>query len=106
MTLRMKPSYLLKCVLYFSSFILKLLLAKRRMKLIKLLEDPKRARDLKKTGKLKAVNLEILKCYDQQLTHFKNVALVMEKIDYPSSFWQDALKKLTDESSAAQHLYV
>ena len=33
MILMMKPSYLLKCVLYFSSFILKLLLAKRRMKL-------------------------------------------------------------------------
>ena len=76
------------------------------MKLIKLLEDPKRAGDLKKTGKLKAINLEILKCYDQQLTHFKTVALVMEKVDYPSSFWQDALKKLTDESSAAQNLYV
>merc|ERR1711867_11606 len=33
MILMMKPSYLLKCVLYFSSFVLKLLLAKRRMKL-------------------------------------------------------------------------
>ena len=78
---------------------------RRRQKLVQMLGDPVKSAELAKMGKLDQVHQEILKCFLEQLKHFRDVALVMEKIDFPSEFWQDSLKKMESEAEEAKSLY-
>ena len=52
-----------------------------------------------------AVQREIIRCYEEQLRHFRAIAEVMEKVDLPKDFWERTLKGMISDVEEAKTLY-
>ena len=74
-------------------------LIRRRQKLQILLS---RKSDMTQDQK-RRVQEEILSALNRQIDHFRCIAAVMEKVDFPKKFWTRSLNKMLQELEALDH---